>query len=254
MKSVLLLAALAASAAPAPAYARDVAWGEELGTDLALAGAAWSIGAYASDHARFDGGAFPTQGLDDEARRALHGEAHGHEVTPAEANWRAVSNASVATSAALPAALALSRHDDAKTGQLLTTGHALLLTNLVVTALKNSVRRPRPKGRDDQRDTASGDEALSFPSGHAAIAFCGATLVSRFFPEAPLAVRGGAFALAAVTGLARIEGDKHYLTDVLVGGAIGSASAVVADNLYEHREKPVSLRAQGHGFSLTFRF
>jgi undecaprenyl-diphosphatase len=63
----------------------------------------------------------------------------------------------------------------------------------------------------------------SFPSGHSAVAFGGALLLTRHFPR-----MGPIFYLiAALTGFSRIYLGAHYPGDVVTGAAIGSGLAVL---------------------------
>ena len=61
----------------------------------------------------------------------------------------------------------------------------------------------------------------SFPSGHAAVAFASATTMYRRYGweyGVP------AYALATLTGYARVDARKHHWYDVVAGAAIGGAS------------------------------
>lgn len=84
---------------------------------------------------------------------------------------------------------------------------SLVYTSVVVTALKRGVNRTRPDGA-----------SYSFPSGHTAVAFAMAPILSRRYGRAAAIP---AYALAVATGLGRMEERRHYLSDVLVGAAIG---------------------------------
>jgi membrane-associated phospholipid phosphatase len=100
---------------------------------------------------------------------------------------------------------------------------SLLLSTMVVTAVKLPVDRTRPNGGDH-----------SFPSGHTITAFCVAPVVTRYFGwEAGVP----AYLLATLTGLARVEGDHHYLSDVLAGATLG----IVIGNAVVHEPGDVSL-------------
>lgn len=71
----------------------------------------------------------------------------------------------------------------------------------------------------------------SFFSGHASGAFAGAALSCAHHSFVPLYGSGGwdrlacvaPVALATIDGLLRFVADRHYLTDVLTGGAVGAA-------------------------------
>jgi membrane-associated phospholipid phosphatase len=97
---------------------------------------------------------------------------------------------------------------------------ALVPTNLMVEGLKRATFRARPDG-EHKRSNAS------FPSSHAANAFAlAAVFAGRWRRWAP------AFFLFA-TGVAasRMVLNRHYLTDVVVGAAIGLLSAWLAARL-----------------------
>jgi membrane-associated phospholipid phosphatase len=85
----------------------------------------------------------------------------------------------------------------------------LALTQLVVGPIKWAVRRDRP----DQ------SSQLSFPSGHAANSFALARLMHRQYG---LRVGVPLYIVGALTGAGRIEGDKHYLSDVVMGAVLGT--------------------------------
>jgi len=63
-------------------------------------------------------------------------------------------------------------------------------------------------------------ERYSFPSGHAAVSFGVALMVSRFYPF--LWAQIGAYLVAAFIGLSRIYVREHYPSDVIVGAALGT--------------------------------
>src|SRR5207249_2275303 len=83
------------------------------------------------------------------------------------------------------------------------------------------------------------DNNLSFYSGHtsatATMAAAGGTIATlRGYRLAPL-VWGTGAALSAFTGYLRIAADKHYLTDVLAGAAIGAAVGILVPLTFHGR-------------------
>jgi membrane-associated phospholipid phosphatase len=96
-----------------------------------------------------------------------------------------------------------------------TTGadimRAQLLGQLYVQVLKFTVGRERPDGSNTQ----------SFPSGHSASAFATASVLYRHYGWK---VGVPAMTLAAYVATARVHDNKHYLSDVVFGGAMGIAS------------------------------
>jgi hypothetical protein len=87
---------------------------------------------------------------------------------------------------------------------------AQLLSQAMVHGMKYSIRRNRPTG-----------ECCSFPSGHAATAFAVASVLERHL--------GYRFAWPTVVGatyvaMSRLHDNRHYLSDVIFGAAIGTAT------------------------------
>lgn len=103
-------------------------------------------------------------------------------------------------------------------------------TYLTVNTLKVIVRRLRPFNYDPRFVEArvEGDSRASFPSGHSALAFAGAatlfSMLDQRFPEEPWAIGTsiGGFLLATTVATSRVLAGRHFLSDVLVGAAIGT--------------------------------
>jgi membrane-associated phospholipid phosphatase len=96
---------------------------------------------------------------------------------------------------------------------------ALIDGGIVSTALKAITQRPRPRV-----DDASGeffDRGNSFPSGHATSAWSLATVIAYEYGKRRPLVRFGVYGLATAVSLSRYTGRNHFLSDVLVGSAIG---------------------------------
>jgi undecaprenyl-diphosphatase len=87
-------------------------------------------------------------------------------------------------------------------------------TNLVVEVVKRLTDRTRPDG-DHKPSNAS------FPSSHAANAFALAAVFALRRPS----VQPWVWILAAVIAFSRIYLNRHFLSDVVVGAAIGIAAA-----------------------------
>lgn len=254
MRKLLLLAAAAVQLAASEAAAREVDWTAETLTDVAFGLGTILVNEYGPSHAHYTGDEFPTQHADDEAHRALHGEPTAPETTAKERRYREASNVAVAAASLMPVYMAYVRPDGKAAGRIMTTFHAMLAGGFVNAWIKHEVGRPRPKARQDPDTVARHDDAASFPSGHAQTAFTGATLVSCFFPDSPLWVRASAFGLATATSLFRIQGDKHFLTDVTVGGVLGVGAGLVADAVYEGEARGLSLRPGPSSIALVYRY
>ncbi len=87
---------------------------------------------------------------------------------------------------------------------------SFVITQGLVIGLKEITQRKRP-------DYSAGDARDSFPSGHTASAFSGASFIHfRYGFKQALPFYG----LATVTGYSRIHANKHHFTDVLAGAAL----------------------------------
>jgi hypothetical protein len=101
----------------------------------------------------------------------------------------------------------------------LLSAEALIDSGIVVTALKTASQRQRPAV-----DHSSGeffDGGSSFPSGHAISAWSLATVIAQEYGHHRPLVQVGAYGLATAVSLSRYTGRNHFLSDVLVGSAIG---------------------------------
>ena len=88
---------------------------------------------------------------------------------------------------------------------------AQIVSQGFVQAIKYSVRRDRPTG-----------ECCAFPSGHAATAFAAASVLERHFGG----YRGAwpTMVVASYVAASRLHDNKHFLSDVVFGSAIGMAT------------------------------
>jgi hypothetical protein len=101
------------------------------------------------------------------------------------------------------------------TGSLEIGAESLAATAAVTQVLKVAVHRHRPEGNSTQ----------SFPSGHTSFSFASATFIARTVDDASEG-RGdklGYFAYVPATyvGLSRIEGQRHFASDVAFGAFLG---------------------------------
>lgn len=107
-------------------------------------------------------------------------------------------------------------------------GVAALLANVV---LKPAFRRSRPAGSDQAR---VGPLTSSFPSGHAATDLAFVFGVSQRVPALFLPLATSTF--AAHWSLVRTR--AHRVSDILAGGAVGIAVAVVVGALWPAKKGP----------------
>jgi membrane-associated phospholipid phosphatase len=100
----------------------------------------------------------------------------------------------------------------------LLSGEALINSGIVFGVLKSATQRQRPDHDDGQGEFFDGGH--SFPSGHATSAWALATVVAHEYGS-HRAVQIGAYGLATAVSIARFTGRNHFLSDALVGSAIG---------------------------------
>jgi membrane-associated phospholipid phosphatase len=163
---------------------------------------------------------------------------------PAQAGvqgWKTASDIGAYSLIAVSVGLPAIDHD--KAGALQAAG-SFGATSLVTEGLKQAF----PKMRPDMSDRKS------FPSGHTSRSFAAAaSLMNREGAK----VGVPAFLVAGFVGLARVEGKKHYWSDVLAGAAIGTSIGFLVT-----KEKPETKQmafipwadTQGGGFTLAARF
>ncbi len=83
---------------------------------------------------------------------------------------------------------------------------------LTVETLKKLTEEKRP-------DYEEGDKKDSFPSGHTASAFLGASFIHKRYGIKSAIVP---YTLASLVGYTRIQADKHHVNDVLAGALLSS--------------------------------
>lgn len=90
-----------------------------------------------------------------------------------------------------------------------------------------------------QEEVDSGDWNNSFPSGHTTLAAAGSSFAAFVFSQyfdgwARWAVIGSSSALTLGTAVCRILSGNHFLSDVIVGAAIGSACGILVPLVHKN--------------------
>jgi membrane-associated phospholipid phosphatase len=119
------------------------------------------------------------------------------------------------------------RKDSKMQHTALLAGEAMADTALVQTILKDATMRLRPVSYPASGWFATSSSPTSyirgngsFPSGHSIEAFAIATIIARRYGNhrwVPFA----AYGLASVVGFSRLTLNVHFLSDVVMGGALG---------------------------------
>jgi PAP2 superfamily len=119
-------------------------------------------------------------------------------------------------------------------GSLEIGAESLAATAALTQILKTTVHRHRPEGTSTQ----------SFPSGHTSFAFASATFIARYVDDAAEG-RGDklgylTYIPAAYVGISRIEGQRHFASDVTFGAFLG---IFLTNWIYNaHRAPPLEQR------------
>ena len=100
------------------------------------------------------------------------------------------------------------------------SAEALVDSVIVSGALKEITQRGRPATGVERSEFFEGGN--SFPSGHSTQAWAVATVIANEYKHRR-AVQITAYGIATAVSVARFTGQKHYLSDVVAGSALGFA-------------------------------
>lgn len=155
----------------------------------------------------------------------------------------------------------LARNDQAIETAALAAS-AMLQSGLVVQAVKLLTGRQRPSW-DNGVDHWAGPAGIfkrfepgqyerydSFPSGHTATAFSLATVLAMQYRDI-IWVPILSYTVATGVGLSRLTEDKHWLSDVLVGGVVGHVIGRLVVRNHRRRHHLMPALGVAHG-KLTF--
>ena len=100
---------------------------------------------------------------------------------------------------------------------------------VAVKGLKLVVERERPDGSDFE----------SFPSGHTAKAFMAAAMLHKEYGGRSPWFSIGGYSVAALTGVSRLMNNRHWMSDVVAGAAIGIGAVnlgyFITDKIFKDR-------------------
>jgi membrane-associated phospholipid phosphatase len=128
------------------------------------------------------------------------------------------------------------------TGRMLL--QSLFYAGSVNLVLKTIFGRSRPYVTDNQYEFnwfESNDDYLSFPSGHATVAFAVSTVLAERIDT--WWSRTFFYSIAVMTALSRVHDNMHWASDVVLGSAIGFGAGYFT--VHTHDKK------SGSGFSFT---
>ena len=160
---------------------------------------------------------------DEEVQRSLKGSI-GHFAEIGDIGGSAVTLTGITVGSYITAKII----EDEK---FLQTSEALIeagiLTAVMTSAVKLSVGRERPDGSGSRFSS-------SFPSGHVSGSFAVASVFGSMYgykAGIPL------YAFASFVGLSRLSDNKHFLSDVLFGAALGTAIGRGVAKIHKNEKK-----------------
>ena len=126
-------------------------------------------------------------------------------------------------------------NDKVKRTALIAT-ESFLVTGLYTTVLKVSVGRHRPStGSSSTSFDGFTTDHKSFPSGHTSTAFAIATVIANKYEETPY-IKPISYGIASLTGLSRINDEKHWASDVFFGAALGYFTSKTILRLHNNKK------------------
>jgi undecaprenyl-diphosphatase len=140
-------------------------------------------------------------------------------------------------------ALAILGGSKGRRAGLATAFSSLAATYVVQTRIKPLFRRVRPFVNREARVVGIKPPDHSFPSGHTASSFAGATALAFYYPKAaPLL-----YVLATAVGASRVHLGVHFPSDATVGGVIGIGIGTFGAWLFKKRgrRRPSNARSAG---------
>lgn len=129
---------------------------------------------------------------------------------------------------------------------VLTAASAYVLSAATTYGLKHIVDERRPDHSD----------CRAFPSGHATMAFAGASVLRHEYGHLSPWVSIGGYAYATLVAADRVRRDRHYVHDVCAGAAIGIAATeltyYINKRFVRARNADVIVASQGMGVVVRF--
>lgn len=142
-----------------------------------------------------------------------------------------------------------------ETGRMLL--QSLIYSGSITILLKTVTGRSRPYYSASQYDFnwfEKAEEKLSFPSGHATVAFAVSTVLAEKIDT--WWSRTLFYSLAALTAYSRVHDNQHWVSDVVLGGLTGFGSGyfVVHTNEYRGKEGKFSFGPSLNGLFVQYKF
>ena len=137
------------------------------------------------------------------------------------------------------------------------TFESVAIAGSVGLVLKVVIGRSRPYA-DEGAFRFSGfefqDPFVSMPSGHTIVAFAMSSTLAARLRSLPATI--GLYSLATLTAASRVYADQHWVSDTVLGAAIGTAVGLAVVDLHKESDSGTSFRfmptPQGLAVGMTF--
>jgi len=133
---------------------------------------------------------------------------------------------------------------------------SLAFAGLVTSSVKVILGRSRPytgEGAFTYRVFRWDESSWSLPSGHATVAFAMSSVLASRLSNDWASI--GLYGLAGLTSVSRVYHDAHWVSDVVLGSAIGAFIGKAVVTLHkDSTQGSLNLNPQTNGITLTFVF
>jgi membrane-associated phospholipid phosphatase len=123
---------------------------------------------------------------------------------------------------------------------------------IITTVIKSTSGRSRPytgKGNMGWHPVQFNTDQTSFPSGHATLAFAVSSVMANYIDNTYWKI--GWYTIASLVGTARIYHDKHWLSDVVMGSAIGYFIGDYVTRDPQNKSEQTGISLQDYGLNLS---
>ena len=247
-----------------PQLKKTTIW-QDLGSDLKYFATDW--GAYLTLPLRMNGKDFIYAGtviggtvlistLDKEVRNAVSQQGHSdfnNDFWDIPSAYGQIQYPALFGACLYTAGLFTRQTEIRKTGRMLV--QALIYSGTLGLGIKYVLGRVRPYAsvsgsQYEFKWFETSEDAQAFPSGHAIVAMATSTVlaekINTWWARAIL------YPFALMTGYSRIYNDKHWLSDVVFGAALGYGTGMFVLHQEERREKDDKKKVKNTGSGLNF--
>ena len=135
---------------------------------------------------------------------------------------------------------------------------SMIITGIFTTTFKIIIGRARPyanSGPHDYRPFSFESKYMSMPSGHTSSAFALMTVIAKQYDSWYIKIP--AYTFAVCVGFQRMNANKHWGSDLIIGGTLGYIIGTAVTNRYknkggDHTTVQPAISQNGIGLIVTF--